>query len=275
MDINYFKQSFQFSSDSSLPLYAQLEAYIRLQIQTGVLKPGDQMIPENVLCEILNVSRTTVRQSLNRLVDEGLLVRYRGKGSFIASQKMRRTMNYLYDFTDDMLNLGAVPSSVVLKAEVISPPPEAVTQTLQLPQSRPAVFYLERLRCANTEPILWERTYIPYYLCNGIEHFPFESLSLYHTLSERFSLNLYHANETLEAVILNKEEAGLLKCESRVAGYKIRRVACLDSGVPFELTTSLTRADRCMFQFDLFKTGSAKKNPVEIQRHITLGNGPS
>ena len=271
MDIEYFKQSFHFSSDSSLPLYAQLEAYIRLQIQTGVLKPGDQMIPENVLCEILKVSRTTVRQSLNRLVDEGLLVRYRGKGSFIASQKMRRNMNYLYDFTDDMLNLGATPSSVVLKAEVINSPPEAVVQTLQLPQSRLAVFYLERLRYANTEPILWERTYIPYYLCNGIERYPFENMSLYHTLSERFSLNLYHANETLEAVIINKEEAELLKCKTRVAGYKIQRIAYLDSGVPFELTTSITRADRCMFQFDLFKTGSAKKNPVEIQRHITLG----
>lgn len=101
MDLEYFKQTFHFSSEITTPLYAQLAAYIRIQIQAGVLKSGDQMLPENSIADILNVSRTTVRQAMNRLVEEGLLIRFRGKGSFIASQKMRRNINYLYNFTDD------------------------------------------------------------------------------------------------------------------------------------------------------------------------------
>jgi GntR family transcriptional regulator len=271
MDIDQFKQSFRFASDGNLPLYAQLAATIRVQIQAGVLKPGDQMIPENELCDILKVSRTTVRQSLNRLVEEGLLVRYRGRGSFIASPKMRRNLNYLYDFTDDMIHLGMTPSSVVLQAAVTANLPEAVVQALQMPQGQAAAFYLERLRCANGEPILWERTYIPHFLCQGIELSHFENTSLYQTLSERFALNLYHAVETLEAVILAKEEARRLQCKPQVAGYKIQRISTLDSGVPFELTTSITRADRCLFQFDLYKSSPANRNPVEIQRRVTFG----
>ena len=270
MNTDHFKQSFHFASDSNLPLYTQLAAYIRMQIQTGALKPGEQMIPETDLCEILKVSRTTVRQSLNRLVEEGLLIRYRGKGSFIANQKMRRNLNYLYDFTDDMISLGAIPSSIILKAEVMTDPPEAVRLALQLPAEQPATFFLERLRCANTEPILWERTHIPYYLCQGIEHYPFQSVSLYHTLSERYSLSLHHAIETLEAFVLNAEEARRLQCKPKVAGYKIRRVSNLDSGIIFELTTSVTRADRCVFQFDLYKNNVTNRNAVEIQRLITL-----
>ena len=272
LDNEYFKQSFHFTSEGNLPLYIQLAAYIRMQIQTGVLKPGDQMIPENALCEILKVSRTTVRQSMNRLVEEGLLVRYRGKGSFIASPKIQRNINYLYNFTDDMISLGATPSSTIIKADVIEKPPDAVIQALQLSQGQQTTFFLDRLRCANTEPILWERTYVPYFLCRGIELYPFENISLYHVLCERFSLNLYHAIETLEAVIINKDEAANLHCEPRVAGYKIQRISYLDSGLPFEFTMSVTRADRCVFQVDLYKNSAVNKVPVEIQRHIHLGS---
>lgn len=273
MDTEYFRQTFHFSSDITTPLYVQLAAYIRIQIQAGVLKPGDQMIPENSIAEILKVSRTTVRQSMNRLVEEGLIIRFRGKGSFIASQKMRRTLNYLYNFTDDMISHGAMPSSIVFQAEVIQDPPDSVVQALQLPHAQRATFYLDRLRCANGEPILWERTYIPYWLCKGIELYHFETASLYQTLTEQFPLNLYHATETLEAVILTKEEAERLQCKPKVAGYKIQRHAYLDVGFAFEFTTSITRADRCIFQFDLYKNTTANKYPVEIQRHITLPSG--
>ena len=161
MDIDYFKQTFQFAQDSNTPLYEQLAAYIKIQIQAGILKPGDQMIAENSLCEILNISRTTVRQCMNRLVEEGLLVRYRGKGSFIADQKMRRNINYLYNFTENMLSLGAVPSSVVLRNELVETD-EYIREKLQLPLGQTKAFHLTRLRCANGEPILLENTYIPY-----------------------------------------------------------------------------------------------------------------
>ena len=116
MDINYFKRTFKFSEDTSIPLYEQLTSYIKIQIQAGVLKPGDKMITENELCEILNVSRTTVRQSMNKLVEQKFIYRYRGKGSFIADQKVKRAINYLYNFTEDMRKLGTVPSSIVLKS---------------------------------------------------------------------------------------------------------------------------------------------------------------
>ena len=119
MDIDYFKETFQFSPESDSPLYEQLASYIKIQIQAGVLKPGDQTITETNLCSILNISRTTVRQCMDRLVDEGLLVRYRGRGSFIADPKMKRNINYLYNFTENMRELGAVPASVVIKSEVV------------------------------------------------------------------------------------------------------------------------------------------------------------
>ena len=156
MDIENFKNTFHFSEAADVPLYVQLAAYFRIQIHNGALQPGDMMIAENSLCDILNVSRTTVRQSMNQLVEEGLLVRYRGKGTFIADFKIKRNMNHLYNFTEDMKAIDAKPGSKVIKVEVLDRCPDDIAEILELPTSQTPVFYLERLRLANQVPILWE-----------------------------------------------------------------------------------------------------------------------
>ncbi len=269
MDINYFKETFQFQAGSSKPLYEQLASYIKIQIKAGVLKPGEQMITETQLCDILGVSRNTVRHSLNHLVDDGLLVRYRGKGSFIADEKIKRPINYLYNFTENMMSLGATPSSIILSHEVLEAD-KKIQEKLQLPPGQTRVYNLVRLRCADGVPILYERTYIPYYLCPGIENINFETVSLYHILDEHFKLNLYHATETIEAVLINPAEAKLLQCKSKSAGYKISRISHLDSGFKFEYTSSITRADKCVFQMELYKNAGGNKLPVNIQRNVHL-----
>lgn len=172
------------------------------------------MITETNLCNILNISRTTVRQCMDRLVDEGLLVRYRGRGSFIADPKMKRNINCLYNFTENMRELGAVPTSVVIKSEVVEAD-QYIRDQLKLPPTQNKVFKLYRLRCANNEPILFEKAFVPYYLCERIEFFDFSTVSLYKVLSERYALNLYRATETIEAIIINKDEADLLKCAGK------------------------------------------------------------
>ena len=264
MDINYFKRTFKFSEDTSIPLYEQLTSYIKIQIQAGVLKPGDKMITENELCEILNVSRTTVRQSMNKLVEQKFIYRYRGKGSFIADQKVKQAINYLYNFTEDMRKLGTVPSSIVLKSEVVNLEEGGIRQSLRMPESHSTVFHLARLRCADGVPMLFENTYIPYYLCNGIEQYDFSNVSLYHTLSGQYGLNLYHAKETIEAIVLEKSDAELLQCKPKSAGYKIQRVSNLDSGYVYEYTSSVTISDRCAFEVDLYQNTSSNKSSVDF-----------
>jgi GntR family transcriptional regulator len=143
-----------FSKEAEVPLYIQLAAYFRIQIQTGVLQAGEMMIAENSLCGILNISRTTVRQSMNKLVEEGLLVRYRGKGTFISNCKIKRNMNHLYNFTEDMKAIGAKPSSKIIRTEVLECCPDDIADILKLPTAQLPVFYLERLRLANQEAIL-------------------------------------------------------------------------------------------------------------------------
>jgi GntR family transcriptional regulator len=219
---------------------------------------------------VLNISRTTVRQAIELLVNDGLIIRYRGKGSFISNSKMKRPLNSLYNFTENMRELNVVPSSYVLKNEVIIAS-EDIRSHLKLPTTQNKIFYLERLRYADNKPVLLERTSIPYYLCQGIESYDFSTMSLYHVLSQNYFLNLYHATETIAAMLIRENEAKLLQCNTKDVGYKISRISYLDSEFIFEYTTSITRADMCEFQIELYKNATKHNNsPVNIRRNITL-----
>lgn len=69
--------------DVPIPYYYQLEGYLRRQIQSGHWQPNQQVPSEKQLCEYFSVSRTTVRQAVSHLVNEGLLYHVKGRGTFV------------------------------------------------------------------------------------------------------------------------------------------------------------------------------------------------
>ena len=74
------------SLSSNIPLYAQLVGIIKREISSGALKIGDLLPSEAELCRALDISRNTARQAIGELEDEGLVVRKRGKGTFVVEK---------------------------------------------------------------------------------------------------------------------------------------------------------------------------------------------
>ncbi len=255
---------FNIIHESTVPLYYQLFTQLKNEIQNGTLKPGDLLPPESQLCSQYSLSRSTVRQALNQLVEENLVLRRRGKGSFVAEKKLSRNLNHLYNFTEDMFELGIYPHSQVLEHAVEYATGETAKE-LKLNEGT-KVFKLTRLRLANTEPLLLEVTRIPLYLCNDIVNEDFSNTSLYNYLKSKYDLNLHKAIETYEAVKLNKEMAQLLNCKSGASAFKIQRIAYLDSGIPFELTNSYQKGTACKLRLELY----ANQNKVNFSRETTL-----
>lgn len=253
------------SEESTIPLYFQLLTLIKRQIHSGILKPGDMVPSESQLCSQYNVSRSTVRQALNQLVEENLIIRRRGKGSFIANQKLPRSLNHLYSFSEDMLSMGMTPSSKVLENTIIEAP-EDVISSLNLIPGQTEVFKLCRLRMANNEPLLLETTYIPLYMCPDIIKEDFSATSLYTILRSKYNLDLYRAVETYESIRLTKESATLLNCKKLINAFNIQRIGYLDTNIAFELTNSIARGDKCLFKVELH----SNKNKVSFSREITL-----
>jgi len=262
-DLNNYSRGL--SEESNVPLYFQLITLIKRQIRTGILKPGDLIPSESQLCSQYGVSRSTVRQALNQLAEERLIIRRRGKGSFIASEKLSRNLNHLYNFTEDMLSMGLAPHSEVLEQTKLDAPYDII-RALGITAEKLEVFKLTRVRYANGEPVLLETTYIPLYLCPGITNEDFASKSLYEVLRTKYSMDLFRAVETYEAVKLNRETSKLLKCKPSVAAFSIQRTAYLETGIAYEFTTSVVRSDKCLFRVELY----ANKSRVNFSRQISV-----
>lgn len=261
---NNFIYSKTVSSDIEQPLYHQILIMLKQQIESGVLKPGDQLPSEAHLCEKYGVSRTTVRQAFEHLVEQNLIIRRRGKGSFVADRKMQRSLSHLYSFTQDMKGMSLNPSSRVIESRIISSSDE-ISRLLEIPPDS-EVFKLTRVRYANGEAVLLENTLIPYYLCKGIEETDFSASSLYAVLGNQYNLQMEGAVETYESIKLSKETSSLLQCDPYLPGFHVQRIARLNGGIPFEITNSFVRGDKCIFRVDLH---TSRKQTI-FSREITV-----
>lgn len=237
---------------SPVPLHVQLKQALRDQILGGAWAPGDLLPGENDLCQATGLSRTTVRQALSELTREGLLVRERGRGTFVAAPKLtERAAERLSGFFEDMVTLGYPPVSQVLKQHVI-PASDQVAARLEL---RPGdeVVEIERLRMVNDEPVVLTTTTLPHRLCPGLETADLTQRSLYEFLETSCGLTLARGRRTIEAVSADARQAKLLGVAKGAPLVYLESVSYLDDGEPIEYYLAYHRGDRSRFEVELFR----------------------
>ena len=145
-------------AEKFVPNYFRLESHLRESIRNGDLKPGNPIPPESHLCQQYSVSRTTVRQALSRLVYDGLIVRHRGRGSFVAEPRLEHSKPFL-SFEEEMLACGATTGIKLLDMRT-EPVEGRAAENLGLPAGT-AVMVLERLRLVNGQVVGYEIRYLP------------------------------------------------------------------------------------------------------------------
>jgi GntR family transcriptional regulator len=227
-----------------IPKYIQLAKILRDKIARQEYKAEQQIPTESELCDQYKVSRITVRQAINRLVQENYLDRRQGRGTYVVHQKLRRNIAKVYSFTHDMVSLGLKPSSHTLELEVQEADPE-LAEKMRLPENNRLMTKIRRVRLANGTPILVETSLIPEFLCPGLATKDLEKGSLYQILTEEYRVLPHHAEETYESIIMSKKDAEILECGTgrpRPA-FSIQRITYLENGAPIELTRSVGRGD--------------------------------
>jgi len=245
---------------SSIPFYIQLKEILEARIAQGEWQPGDRLPSEQELCEQYEVSRTVVRQTLLEMESKGLIVKRRGKGSFVAHPKIHESLiQKLTGFYQDMVERGFTPVTKVLHHE-IEPAKPQVASRLGLEAGTP-VFNIERLRFVNDEPIVLVRTYLPYALCPGLAHVDLSNRSLYAVLEEQFGIVPAYGRRTIEAVAADEREAGLLSVNIGAPLIFLQSVSYLQDGTPIEYFHALHRGDRSRFEVSLVRV----QEPNEIK----------
>ncbi len=221
------------------PLYQKLRRLIEDAVYSGRLKHGDALPAERDIADAAAISRVTVRKAIDDLVEQGLLVRRRGSGTFVTKPvpKMQQPLTRLTSFTEDMRRRGMVAGSRWLERGLYFPTPE---ETMMLGLSGGArVARILRLRTADDTPIALERTSLPDDLLPEPEQV---DGSLYLALAAR-DIRPVRANQRISAVLLRDDESELLEVAPGSAALSVQRIAYLNTGRVMEVSTALYRSD--------------------------------
>jgi GntR family transcriptional regulator len=226
-------------------LYLQIVDSLMAKIEAGELAPGDKLSSERDLSKQLQVSRMTVRHAMNALYVRGALHRERGRGTFIAEPKLEEPTNILFSFTESMLRKGMTPGARLLIMQRI-PATRSICEELHVDLGQD-VYYVNRLRLANQEPMAIEHSYFPAALFPGLDKHDLETQSVYTILESVYSVYLAQASQSYEPTVANDGESELLQIPLGAPLMLIRRTAFDKQGRPVEHAKDLYRGDRSRF----------------------------
>ncbi|PSK99501.1 GntR family transcriptional regulator [Murinocardiopsis flavida] len=236
---------------SPMPLYFQIATQLEAAIDSGALPPGTRLDNEVQLAGRIGLSRPTVRQAIQTLVDKGLVVRKRGVGSQVVHNKVKRSLE-LTSLFEDLAAIDQHPTTRVL-GNTVEPASAAVARALDVPE-KTEVWHLERVRFARGEPIARMRNYLPADLIAPPGDDQLAAKGLYQLLRAA-GVRLHAANQTIGARAATRTEAELLGEPEGAPVLTMERTAFDTGGRVLEHGSHLYRASR--YSFDLSLRGPA------------------
>ncbi|GAA2385520.1 UTRA domain-containing protein [Streptomyces coeruleofuscus] len=237
---------FALDRGSPVPLYYQLAQQLESAIEHGVLAPGNLLGNEVDLSVRLGLSRPTVRQAIQSLVDKGLLVRRRGVGTQVVHSQVKRPLE-LSSLYDDLEEAGQGPTTQVVRNEVV-PASCDVAAALGVAEGS-EVTVLDRLRRTHGQPVALLCNYLPASLV-PLDDTRLESTGLYRMMRSA-GITLHSARQSVGARAATAEEAACLDEEEGAALLTMQRTAYDDTGRAVEYGTHIYRASRYTFDFQL------------------------
>jgi DNA-binding GntR family transcriptional regulator len=233
--------------NSPIPLYFQIAEHLKQSIEDGMLKPGERLDNELDLTERLGVSRPTVRQAVQRLVEQGLVVRRRGLGTVVAAPRIMRSVA-LTSLYDDLSANQRRPATTVLAAREVEADDE-LASVLALPAGA-AVLSVERLRLADGTPLAIMHNYLPAGLLKGRPEDALEQTGLYELLRSQ-GVELHAGEQVIGARHATAAEAKLLQAPRTATVLTMTRTTFDAAGHPVEHGSHAYLADRYSFKMTL------------------------
>lgn len=231
--------------NSVVPLYMQIADRLLQMVRSGELAPGDQLPPELDLAERFEVGRVTVRKAIDELTRERLLVRRRGKGTFIAERKIERKLVDVASFTARMEALGLSATSRLLEVHRLSASKD-VAAKLRLEEGSPIVA-ITRLRFINGDPAALETSDLSLDRFPGLDEAMPKYASLYRLLFEVYGISAERSDKTLEITTATEREAGHLNVSQGTPLFLLRATV-YHGEIPIEHAKILLRGDRFRFE---------------------------
>jgi GntR family transcriptional regulator len=234
--------------ESAVPLYVQLEQILHTRITSGEWAPNQRIPSENELNRMYGLSRMTVRGVLTKLVNDGLLLRVPGKGTYVAPAKIDAVSPAYRGVREQLEQLG-YETSTRLVSLTLEPPSTGVREHLDLPEGED-VYAIVRVRTVQDAPISLHRSYVPARLAPGLDAHDVVGGQLCVVLEQHYGLPMRHVAEHLEAVAVNSTEARHLGMRRGEPALLLHDVISDATARPFEYSSIVFRGDRLRLRFD-------------------------
>ncbi|KYC62078.1 UTRA domain-containing protein [Bacillus coagulans] len=231
------------------PMHKQIEEDLLEKINSGFYKENE-LIPKEVdLAEVYQVSRPTVRQAIQSLVNEGYLERKKRKGTIVRKRKISQEFTHIIESYDsEMSRKGLLPKTRVLTFK-IDTATEEIAGNLDI-QAGDKVYKLVRLRYAGEDPIVLVTTYLPQHcLPDFLEH-DFTKQRLYGVLAER-GLQVNAVKRKLDVIKADETTSDLLDIVINDPVFYFHTIGYTGDYIPIEYSISKYRGDLNSFIFEV------------------------
>lgn len=237
--------------ESATPLYVQLSDMLREEIEAGHWRPDRKVPSENELHRTYGISRMTARQVLAQLVNEGLLYRVQGKGTFVAPRKIGTRALAYAGIREQLEEMGYATKTTLVSSEVI-PSGRSVAGRLGIAEGT-EVGLIRRLRHADGVPISLHESYVPVGLAPNLSAHDLVNEQLCVVLGHHYGLTMGQVDESLEITTASRELSDLLDVRIGAALLQLRQIVGTREGAVFEYSRITFRGDkvRLHFHYDL------------------------
>jgi GntR family transcriptional regulator len=231
------------------PYYQQLKRILIQDIESN-LGEGDQLPSESELCRRYSVSRTVVRQALGGLENEGLVLKVKGKGTYVTGRKLNTSfVQHSLGFYESMVAAGHRVRSrtLALRSE---PSGVAQARLVEIPVGDEVIVF-DRVRSVDERPVQVARTVLPARLFPGLAGLDMTDRSLYQVLAESYGVRPASGHRAIDAIALSNEDAHHLGAPDGQPALRIESVTRSAAGVVFEHYVAIYRGDTFRFEFEV------------------------
>ena len=234
-----------------IPKYLQISGWLKEVIEAGRYGIGDRLPSEVELSRMCRVNRNTVRQAIAELNAAGVVKKEKGKGTFVSSSTplaLTHKFDRITSFGEDLNHAGIREKTKLLK-KTLEEPKEYVARTLFVGKDS-RVFTIRRLRTGDGVPFIYEESYLPQDMFQGILDMDLTG-SMYKIFSERFGMVLARSEQSIRAVNLKGKIARILQVPENSAGIFMVSVTYNEKNIPLEVLFSYYRGDRYVFEIEV------------------------
>lgn len=226
------------------PKYKLIYQDIKNKIHTHIYEPNEKIPDGGSLAEDYNCSKLTVSKALDLLVQEGMLIRRQGSGTYVKENFSNRTTVELDNFSSYSKKFGKEHlKSTVVDFSIITPPTE-VAQKLNITDE--FVYKILRLRTVDNIPQIFEETYMPIYVIPGLKEKHLEG-SIYDYIANELGFKIQSSHISIKGDMANSYDKKFLNLSDSDFIMEIEKIAFLESGKIFEYSKTHHRYENFEF----------------------------